>query len=1155
MLTSEPSPALAEALAERILVLDGATGTYIQALDLSPDDFGGEALDGCNENLVLSRPDLVRRMHLDYLRAGADIVETNTFGATPVVLAEYGLADRAREINARAAGLAREACEEVARGGRPRFVAGSMGPTTRSLSVTGGITFDELLAAYREQALGLVEGGADFLLLETCQDTLNVKAAIIAVEEARAQLSSRIPLAISCTLEPTGTMLAGQDIESFWTSVEHARPLFVGMNCSTGPEAMTDHLRALAEIATCPTSCYPNAGLPDENGCYHESPEHVAARLRHFAVDGWLNLVGGCCGTTAEHVKLLRQAVDGLPPRRPAAPRGPVFSGLEAVAVLPENRPLLVGERTNVIGSRRFRQLVHAGDHDSAAEMGRRQVRGGAQLLDVCLSDPDRDETSDMLAVLKRLVRKVRVPLLIDTTDKEVLEAALEVVQGKAIVNSINLENGLERFESVVPIVRRHGAAVVVGCIDDDPQQGMAITRQRKVEIARKSVELLVHQYGLREQDIVIDPLVFPAGTGDVNHLQSARETIEGVRLIKEALPNCSTILGISNVSFGLPEAAREVVNSVFLYLCTKAGLDMAIVNSERVQRYASLTDEERHLAEDLLLARKDDALAAITTHFRGKRPVSAAPPADMPVEQRLARHVVEGVQDGLVAALEEARAKWPPLEVINGPLMTGMDEVGRLFNANELIVAEVLQSAEVMKAAVSHLQQFMEKADTHSRGKIVLATVRGDVHDIGKNLVEIILANNGYVVVNLGIKVLPETLVRAAREHAPDAIGLSGLLVKSAKEMVVTATSFREAGLAIPVLVGGAALTRRFTLTRIQPEYAGPVLYCSDATAGLEVLNKMRDPGTRETLLLAHRRDLEAAQQAIAQQPVEEPAAAPSAPRAPLQAFRRNSPPDLVRHEMLDVDFATVEPWLNEQALYGKHLGLRGVVTRLFEEGDARAVELRERVQQLMAARVADGTLRVRACWRFFPAIAEGDSVLLLERAGGQALGRFDFPRQPAGDRLCLSDFVASSDAADPDHVALFVTTCGASVRESARALIDAGRYVEGHALQAVALEGAEAAAEWLHATLRRAWGFADPPGFSRNDAFRAKYRGLRVSFGYPACPRLEDQRTLFDLLRPEGIGVSLTEGFMMEPEASVSALVFQHPQARYFSVAAERA
>jgi len=1150
---------LERSLRERVLVFDGATGTWLQDRDLGPEDFGGPDLEGCNENLLAVRPELVRAMHDDYLRAGADIIETNSFGATSLVLAEYDLQDQALELNRLAARIAREAAEAASTEEKPRFVAGSMGPTTKTLSVVGGATFEQMLETYREQALGLIEGGADLLLLETVQDTLNVKAGLLGIERAQEQAGLRLPLGISCTIEPTGTMLAGQDVEAFWTSIRHAQPLFVGLNCSTGPSFMTDHVRTLAGISEAFTSCYPNAGLPDEDGLYHESPEQLAAKLRDFIERGWLNLIGGCCGTTEDHVRCMSEAVKGLRPRVPKGRSLTTVSGLEAVSFLPENRPLLVGERTNVIGSRRFKRLVASEDWDSAAEIGRRQVRGGAQVIDVCVADPDRDEKTDMVALLSRLVRKIKAPLMIDTTDPEVLEAALRLSQGKAIVNSINLEDGLDRFDEVCPLLRRYGAAVVVGCIDEDPVQGMAVTRQRKLEIAGRARELLTSQYGIPEEDLIFDPLVFPCGTGDEAYRGSAAETIEGVRLIKKAFPNCTTVLGVSNVSFGLPAAAREVVNSVFLHDCTKAGLDLAIVNTERIERYASINEDERKLAEDLLYDRSDDAITAIAAHFRDRKTaVQAEPLAGLPLDERIARHVIEGIQEGVVDALEEARTDRSPLEIINGPLMDGMDEVGRLFNANELIVAEVLQSAEVMKTSVTFLEQFMEQSESADRGKILLATVKGDVHDIGKNLVEIILSNNGYRVVNLGIKVLSSVLVQAAQEHDPDAIGLSGLLVKSTREMLLTARDLKDAGITVPVLVGGAALSRRFARTRIAPEYDGLVVYCKDATEGLSSMRRLLDEeklaGLEEELRAESAQLLAATAKKAAAQPTQAPA--PFEGRSP--ALRGDvgvpQPPDLKRHVEKGVHPDEVLPFLNEQVLYGRHLGLRGHVGRLFEAGDEKALDLKRKVEAVRERAVERGLLAPKGVWRYFPAVAEGDSVVLLDKPAGSELGRFDFPRQPAGDRICLADWLVSEDPAAPDFVAAFVVTCGEGLRVAATELKDSGDYLASHALQALGLEGAEAAAEWLHARLRSAWGFADPPGFSKTDVLKARYRGKRVSFGYPACPRLEDQATLFRLLEPGEIGVELTDGFMMDPEASVSALVFHHPDARYFSVGDDR-
>ncbi|MFS8512718.1 MAG: methionine synthase, partial [Planifilum fulgidum] len=838
---------LVRRMEEKILILDGAMGTMLQQAGLSAGDFGGEALEGCNEALNLTRPDLIRRIHEAYLEAGADLIETNTFGATRIVLEEYGLGERAEEINRRAARLAVDAARRWSTPEQPRFVLGAMGPTTKTLSLTGGVTFEQLVDAYREQARGLLLGGVDALLLETAQDTLNVKAGGIGIRRAFEELGKEVPLLISGTIEPMGTMLAGQNIEAFYLSVEHLRPVAVGLNCATGPEFMRDHLRTLSGLARCAVSCYPNAGLPDEEGRYHETPSAMAAKMAAFADAGWLNIAGGCCGTTPEHIRALAEALRGKKPRRPVSSHPPAVSGVESVFLEEDNRPLLVGERTNVIGSRKFRELIAAGRYEEAAEIARRQVKGGAQIIDVCLADPDRDELEDMERFLEHAVKKVRVPLMIDSTDPAVVERALTHSQGKAIINSINLEEGEERFAAVVPLLRRYGAAVVVGTIDEG---GMAVDRERKLAVARRSYELLTEKYKVAPEDIIFDPLVFPVGTGDEAYIGSARETVEAIRLIKEAFPRSATILGISNVSFGLPPAGREVLNAVFLYHATKAGLDYAIVNTERLKRYASIPPEEVRLAERLLFGTTRENYEAVlgefTQFYRRKKEEKAEPAHRLPLEERLARYVVEGSKDGLFDDLKEALGRYDPLEIINGPLMKGMDEVGRLFNDNQLIVAEVLQSAEVMKAAVSFLEPHMEKADTHSRGKILLATVKGDVHDIGKNLVDIILSNNGYEVVNLGIKVAPEQLIEACRREKPDAIGLSGLLVKSAQQMVVTAQDLKAAGIEVPILVGGAALTRKFTETKIAPEYSGIVLYAKDAMQGLELANRLMDGDER---------------------------------------------------------------------------------------------------------------------------------------------------------------------------------------------------------------------------------------------------------------------------------------------------------------------
>jgi len=1138
---------LARAFERRILLMDGAMGTQIQARDLGAADFGGPSLEGCNEHLNLTRPDVIRAIHEAYLDAGADLISPNTFGCAPYVLAEYGLADRCREITLAGARLAREAADSRTTDARPRFVLGAMGPGTRTITVTGGVTFDEVLDAYYRQARALVEGGVDALLLETCQDTLNVKAAAIGVRRAMAELGRQLPLMVSGTIEPMGTMLAGQGVDALYTSLEHLGLLSIGLNCATGPEFMTDHLRSLAEMATCFVTAYPNAGLPDERGHYEETPESLAIKMRRFVDEGWVNAIGGCCGTTPAHIGALARVVSGRAPRRPAVSRAPAVSGIDAVYPADDNRPLLVGERTNVIGSRRFKELIVAEKFEEAAEVGRAQVKGGAQVVDVCLANPDRDELRDMDQFMGRVTRMVKVPLMIDSTDAAVIESALKACQGKAIVNSINLEDGLERFDRVVPLLKTYGAAVVVGCIDEDKQQGMAVTRARKLEVAERSHALLTERYGLPERDLIYDALVFPVGTGDANYIGSAVETIEGIRAIKARFPGCRTILGISNVSFGLPPAGREVLNAVFLYHCTKAGLDYAIVNSERLERYPSIPEEERALAEDLIYGRGADPVAAFAAHFRGRKKEAKAAVA-LPLDERLARYIVEGSKEGLLEDLARKLKEAGALEIVNGPLMKGMEEVGRLFNDNQLIVAEVLQSAEAMKAAVAYLEGFMEKDESATRATLVLATVKGDVHDIGKNLVEIVLKNNGYRIINLGIKVPPEELIAAYHQHKPDAFGLSGLLVKSAQQMVTTAQDLRAAGIEIPLFVGGAALTRRFTATRIAVEYGGPTLYAKDAMDGLDLCNRVFGATTREAALERLRAEQEALRSGSAA--VEEAARAEESPAAERSSVSRAvpvpKPPDLDLHVLRRVPLAHVYPYLNLQMLLGKHLGVKGSVARLLAEGDPRAREINAVVEGLEREAAEHGWIEANALYRFFEARSAGNDLILYRE--GREAARFHFPRQRGAERLCLSDYVRDAASGEPDYVALFAVTCGAGVRQLAERWKEEGEYLRSHALQALAIELAEALAEMLHARLRTQWGFPDPPGIALEDKLKARYRGLRVSFGYPACPNLADQRILFDLLEPGQIGLALTEGFMMDPEASVSALVFHHPEAKYF-------
>jgi 5-methyltetrahydrofolate--homocysteine methyltransferase len=803
--------------------------------------------------------------------------------------------------------------------------------------------------------------------------------------------------------------------------------------------------------------------------------------------------------------------------------------------------------------------------------------------LDVCLQSTDRDERKDIPEFYEKLIRKVKAPVMVDTTDPAAIELALTYCQGKAIINSINLEDGEEKFERVVPIAHQYGAAVVVGCIDEDPVQAQAFTRERKLEIAKRSYKLLTEKYGLAPEEIIFDPLVFPCATGDENYIGGAVETMEGIRAIKQALPDTRTILGVSNVSFGLAPAAREVVNSVFLYYCTKAGLDLAIVNTEKLERFASIPNQDREMAENLLFSHPPKNLpidharfrelrnvpadwrqqskqqraevnqyhiAAITEYFRTTKKKEKVRGEDLPLDERLGNYIIEGTRDGLIEDLERKRAEGvPPLDIVNGPLMAGMAEVGRLFNANELIVAEVLQSAEAMKAAVSHLEQFMEKAATARRGKVLLATVKGDVHDIGKNLVEIILANNGYEVVNLGIKVPPEELIKAFHTHNPDAIGLSGLLVKSAQQMVTTASDLKDAGIEVPLLVGGAALSAKFTQTKIAPSYGKAVCYAKDAMTGLRLLNELMDPATRGALLKQH--TFSASEESgIARRSGAKGAACSRSPRV-RSDLAIPTVKSMERKVRFVPDLGEVWSYINPYMLYGRHMGFRGDFEKRLLERDPKAIRLFEEMEEVK--KQAADFMKIRAVWQFFEAEADGNAIDLFEPGSQEKVHTFQFARQAQGDFLCLSDYILPANGGKRDHIALFVVTAGEGIRDRAEQAKAEGYYFYSHGLQALAIETAEACAEWLHRRIREDWGFPDPPEMTMAQRFTSRYRGKRYSFGYPACPNLEDQAGLWKLLKPEEIGVGLTEGFMMDPEASVSAMVFHHLDCTYFGVGDE--
>ncbi len=1125
-------------LNNNILVLDGATGTSIQKMNLSPHDFGSEDLEGCNEALVINNPGVITKVHNDFLEAGADIIETNTFGATPIVLEEYQLTEKCYQINFEGAKLARQCADTFSCPEKPRFVAGSMGPTTKAITVTGGVTFEQLVDNFYQQAKGLYDGDIDYFLIETCQDTRNIKAAVIAVQNLLKEKNDNIPIAISGTIEASGTMLAGQDVEALTTSLEHLDLLYLGINCATGPSHMADDIRTLAGLAQTRIACVPNAGLPDEDGKYLETPKMVAQVLERFVDNGWINFLGGCCGTTPAHINAMSEMVKNKTPRQLSRKNTAYLSGIEAIEISPEMRPILVGERTNVIGSKKFRRLITEKKFDEAAEIAKNQVKKGAQVIDVCLANPDSDELEDMTLFLEKVIQKIKVPLMIDSTDKSVIEKALTYSQGKAIINSINLEGNGTHFKTVAALAKKYGAAVVVGTIDSE----MAVSKERKLEVATIEYKILKEEFNFQDQDIFFDPLVFPCATGDEKYVGSAVETIEGIRLIKEKFPNVKSAIGVSNVSFGLPPAGREVLNSVFLYHCVQAGLDLAIVNTQKVKRHASLTPEEIKLSEDLLWNKTDDAIADFANFFRDKKPSVTTSNNNLSPEEKISNHIIEGTKTNIERDLDLLLGTMPPLDIVNGPLMDGMKKVGTLFNSNELIVAEVLQSAESMKTAVNYLQQFMGSSTSKAKAKFMIATVKGDVHDIGKNLVDIILSNNGYEVINLGIKITSEQLIEAINKHKPDILGLSGLLVKSAQQMIATAEDLNKSGIHVPMMVGGAALSSGFVSKKIAPVYQpAPVFYAKDAMASLGLSENILK-GDFENTNISNDNDK------------KEKTPIPDRPEIYIRNdFSSPVAPDYQKHIIKNTPIEQIFKYINPKMLLGKHLGSKGALIDLYTEGKIRALkedpqgekllELIEKVEEVKNE-YGKSLLVPQAVYQFFKCRPNGDFIVLIDEA--QKEYPIPFPRQSGQNGICLSDFVLPND-----NLALLVVTVGKGVKDQVEQLKLNDQYLKSHILGSLAIESAEGYAELLHQQIRRMWNQADHNTVSMKDLFAAKYSGKRYSFGYPACPDLNNQTIIFDLLQPQkNIGVQLTDGMMMNPEASISALVLHHPDAKYFAV-----
>ena len=1152
-----------DALQERILVFDGAMGTNLQRQNLTPEHFGGERTFGCNDYLVLTYPAAVEAVHRSFLEVGVDVIETCTFRANRLTLGEYGLGDQVDAINQAAAALARRLADEFSTPQHPRFVAGSMGPSGKLPSMDdpelSNITFNELADLFRQQAAGLIRGGVDLLLVETSQDILEVKAAIIGIHQAFAETGIRLPIQAQVTLDTTGRMLLGTDIAAVLAILEGMEMDVIGLNCSTGPDYMREPIRFLGAHSTLPVSCIPNAGLPlnvDGQAVYPLEPEPFAETLTEFVEQLHINVVGGCCGTTPEHLRRLVERLKGHTPQSRPTQRPPrLASATQAVAMLQEPRPFLIGERLNTQGSAKFKQIILAGEYDSALSIARQQVNTGAHALDISVALTEQaDEAGLMRRIVKLLAPVVRAPLVIDSTEVEVMEAALQTAPGRCLINSTHLESGRPKLEGILHLARTYNAAVIALTIDEN---GMAKTAARKLEVARLIHQIAVEQFGLQPGDLVFDALTFTLATGDPEFSQSAVETLEGIRLIKSNLPGVLTSLGLSNVSFGLPPAARPVLNSVMLYHAVLAGLDMAIVNPAHITPYAEIPPEERELAEDLIFNRRPDALTRLIQRFEGletshKSTSSASELAALPAEGRLHWRILHREKDGVEAEIDEIlgrhpQAEWSAraVEILNTVLLPAMKEVGDKFGSGELILPFVLQSAEVMKKAVTHLEKFLERQEGVSKGTIVLATVYGDVHDIGKNLVKTILVNNGYHVVDLGKQVPAETIISKAAELQADAIGLSALLVSTSKQMPLIVNELQRRKLNIPVLIGGAAINRRFgrriLLTEHGEVYVPGVFYCKDAFEGLNVMDQLMDPEARPLLVDEVRRQSELEQKRKA-------SACPAAPAVirssvPPASYIPRPPtwgPRLVRQMPLDVVFQA----LSKNELFRLSWGAKNTHGEDWEKLEAA---FEARLVKMRRQAVAEGWLKPRGVYGYWPALSDGNDLVIFDPGSVQAgtpeeLTRMSFPRQPEGDHLCLADYFSPLGAEQMDVVAFQIVTVGQEATNRFDRMQAEGDYTEAYFSHGLAVQTAEAAAEYLHRHIRRELGLAED-------------QGKRYSWGYPAIPELSDHAILFQLLPAQvSLGMQLSPAYQLIPEQSTAAIIVHHPLAKYYSTGESR-
>lgn len=1169
-----------ETLRDRIVVFDGAMGTNLQVQNLTLDDFGGLRFEGCNEHLLITRPDAVENVHTAFLDVGCDVIETNSFNGTPVDFAEYDMADQAYDMNVRAARLAKRIASDYSTKEKPRWVAGSMGPG-RKLPTLGHISFVDLKAAYAEQVRGLLDGGADLLIVETCQDLLQTKAALAAIFEHFRQQRLRVPVMAQVTIEVFGTMLNGTEIGAALTALAPFPIDIIGMNCGTGPRHMTESIRYLCENAPLPVSVLPNAGLPSvKEGKMHydETPESFTAQVVHFANDFGVNVVGGCCGTTPAHLKLVVEAMQRISPKQRDGKLIPSASSIYfQQPYVQDSSFLIVGERVNASGSKKMRDLLNAEDWDGLVSLAKDQEREGAHVLDVNVDFVGRDGEVDMHELASRLATNIKLPLMFDSTEWQKMEAGLQHAGGKSILNSTNYEDGEPRFAKVIDLAQRYGASVVIGTIDEE---GMARTADGKFQIAKRAYDQATGELGLPASDIFFDPLALPISTGIEEDRRNALETLKGIKRIKAELPGCFTILGVSNISFGLNPASRVVLNSVFLHDAVEAGLDAAIVNASKIEPLNRIGEQELKVARELIYDQRRfegdvctyDPLTKFTTLFEGVKAKSAKKASKgETVEERLKNHIIDGEKIGLEDELKTALQSYPALDIINNILLEGMKVVGDLFGSGQMQLPFVLQSAEAMKAAVRFLEPHMEKkGGATAKGTMVLATVKGDVHDIGKNLVDIILTNNGYKVINLGIKQTIDNILKAQEEHRADAVGMSGLLVKSTLIMKENLELMNERGIKVPVVLGGAALTRRYVDEDLKSIYLGSLFYAKDAFAGLHTMDSLMSGEVKQD---AETRGHGDAEKAETEEDVEDlvgeeaklgirkstkPRGAVLVTADTTHTVRSNvrtdgaipKAPFYGSRVVEDIPLSEVFSFVNETALFKGQWQfkqgrtppeqyqalVRDKVRPIYEE-----LQERSRREELLTPRVVYG---------YFPCQSSGNDLIIYQDDEKTERMRFTFPRQPGGKNLCLADFFVSNESGRMDVVAFHLVTVGRRASEYSQELFKSDNYAEYLYFHGLSVESAEALAELWHKRIRQELGIADQDATEVTKLFRQFYQGSRFSFGYPACPNLEDQAKLFELLDPARIGVELSEEFQLEPEQSTSAIIVHHPEAKYFSI-----